>query len=149
MKNTTIVLFNLIVLSFLGFANVCSAATIFTDNFNSESTGDLINQAGWVADSTHDPAVLFTVENSVVNEGLGALAITGASPNDGGIYRMGTERTDGTMTFYFMATDINNSRAFISITSDTSGASFGANITSQILDMWRIVVLLGTVPARI
>lgn len=130
MKNKIALLLGVLALGF-GSVNFCSAATILADNFNSYTSGDLIGQNGWLADAAHDSAVHLAVQNSVVNEGAEAVAITGSSPSDSGVYKIGNEVADGLMTFYFKATDIDKSRGFIYIGNATYNVIFAVNINQS------------------
>lgn len=68
-------------------------ATIFTDDFNAYSAGDLNGQGSWAG------SVQFDVQATVVKEG--AKAVIGNAGGDYIISKSGTARTDGKKTFYF------------------------------------------------
>ncbi len=74
-------------------------ATIFTDNFNSYTDGDLNGQGGWSG------SVDFDVQGSVVKEGAKAVQLVGAA---GGaeISKTGTEIATGKTSFYIRKTSI-------------------------------------------
>ena len=93
MKNKIIV-FPVLVFIFLVSASVCSAATIFTDNFNSYSDGNINNQGGWSGSS-------FTnVQGEMVFEGAKAVQIYNPYPGTFNIEKLGTLTGDGRITVY-------------------------------------------------
>jgi hypothetical protein len=91
-------------------------ATIFTDDFETESIGNLNGQNGWVAT---DGSNNFQVENSVVAHGTQAVSdiVTGVNTYRA-IEKTGTAQTDGQTTVYVrMGTNPVNTQASILIES--------------------------------
>ncbi len=102
----------------------------FVDDFNSYSGGGLVGQGGWTNYPGYTPLATYSVESLVTNEGAGALAVTGPTDNGSLIYKTGAEVNDGTMTFYFKATDTAHSGGFIFIGNGTR-IFFGVNINQS------------------
>lgn len=84
---------------FLFSINFCSASTIFTDNFDSYSDGNLNGQGGWISNSSDQ---FFTVESSTVQEGGKAIAsVNSFQPFGISVHKSGSLVSTGRIQFYF------------------------------------------------
>ena len=97
MKNKTFILFATTVV-FLGFTGICSAATIFTDNFNGYANGSIGGQGGWTGSGGFT-----TISQEAVFEGTGAVKIYEPFPGAHSIEKSGVSRNDGRITLYVQA----------------------------------------------
>lgn len=76
-------------------------ATIFEDNFNSYTDGDLNGQGGWSGD------VVFDIQGVTVKEGAKAVSCAGTGlPNN--IIKVGTSVATGTITVFMRRSVIND-----------------------------------------
>ena len=101
MKNKTIFLYSIAIFLSLGLANVSSAATIFTDDFNSYVNGNAHGQGGWMGFGSEE---LFTIQSSIVKEGSRALKSSGNFPQIAvGIHKNGVLVPTGRIKYYFRA----------------------------------------------
>ena len=105
MKNVNYKLFTTIIFGLLFSTGVCNASTIFTDDFNLYSNGNIEGQGGWTGNGVDE---FFTVEDSIVKEGAKALK---SSLNFPGVElvvsKTGNLVSEGLMTFY-VRRDINS-----------------------------------------
>lgn len=95
MKKRIGITLSAIIFIFLGFGSICSAATIFTDNFNSYSTGNISGKSDWTGSSGFT-----TIQESVVFEGTKAFKISNPFPGTFNIQKSGILTNDGRMTVY-------------------------------------------------
>jgi len=87
-------------------------ATIFEDDFNSYTDGDLNGQGGWSGDTAYD------VQGTIVKEG--AKAVECGSVVNVGIYKDGTPRNDGRITAYLRRNTNSSGRSYLTIKEGTT-----------------------------
>src|SRR3989344_3774884 len=97
MKNKIIILLAVVALSFFGFTNVITAATIFTDNFNTYPLYSTLNgQGGWVSDGNNGQIIDY-----IVYEGEQSARISELNGEFfSGVTKTGTLLNDGQITIY-------------------------------------------------
>lgn len=94
MKNKIITLGAFVACFFIAVAIPCSAATIFNDNFNGYSIGNIENQGGWIGTSSAK------VQEASFFEGGKAISMSHAFYSFDSIEKTGTATADGKVTLY-------------------------------------------------
>ena len=95
MKTKYILTLAFIFLGLAFFCNTASAATIFTDNFESYDIGKLNGQGNWIANSSG-----VKVQNTYVKEGEKGIKVYGEYLFAYGAEKTGTSTNDGMITIY-------------------------------------------------
>lgn len=134
MNNRTEVFLVILAISFFSFAFSCSAATIFEDNFDSYSIGNLNGQGGWSS-----AGFVYMVQTFKVKDG--EKAIQGFNVSTQQIaQKSGSSVNDGKITVYVLRVDANQPGFLSFVLKEGANAklevrgNFGGNGRFQYVD---------------
>ncbi len=77
--------------------------TIFEDDFNSYSNGELVGQGGWLEEQRKEKVI---VQGTTVKEGAKAVEITSGAPGNVSVYKDGALTATGKITIYFRSPNV-------------------------------------------